>query len=504
MHNLNKGDYIMKTGKKTFLLTLIMVLLSSIVLAACGSSSDTASGGAGAGKDGKPVELIWYTIGTPQKDVDKVIEKVNAYTKEKIGATIQMKLLDWGDYDQKMQVISASGEPFDIAFTSSWTFNYINNAQKGAFLELNDLLDQHGQGIKEVLHPSFLEGAKINGKLYAIPVNKELPAQRVFRFNQTLVDKYNFDISKVKTLEDLEPMLKTVLEKEKIKPINAKIGLPQLFDYIINADIPIGVPLDSTDLKLEITLDKPEQMQQFETMRQYFQAGYMPADVASYTDANASEALKTGRWFVDTAHYQPYAETSWSQGIPDKIVVSPAEEPIVYNWSVTGSMMAISSSSKYPEKAMEFLNLLNTDKYLRNLINYGLEGEHYKRIDDQTIEPLPAKKERYDLPTFTLGNLFLLDKLPEDPKDKWEKFEEFNNSAKNAPLLGFALDTSSIRSEIAAVQNVTDEFMKTLNTGSVDPKVYVPKAMEKYKQAGIEKIVAEAQRQVDEWKKSKQ
>lgn len=119
MHNLNKGDYIMKTGKKTFLLTLIMVLLSSIVLAACGSSSDTASGGAGAGKDGKPVELIWYTIGTPQKDVDKVIEKVNAYTKEKIGATIQMKLLDWGDYDQKMQVISASGEPFDIAFTSS-------------------------------------------------------------------------------------------------------------------------------------------------------------------------------------------------------------------------------------------------------------------------------------------------------------------------------------------------------------------------------------------------
>ncbi|EHQ61936.1 hypothetical protein PDENDC454_12905 [Paenibacillus dendritiformis C454] len=34
--------------------------------------------------------------------------------------------------------------------------------------------------------------------------------------------------------------------------------------------------------------------------------------------------------------------------------------------------------------------------------------------------------------------------------------------------------------------------------------MYVPKAMEKYKQAGIEKIVAEAQRQVDEWKKSKQ
>lgn len=498
----------MKRGKKTLLLTLIMVLMSSMVLAACGSSSSGSKPGDASGdtakKDEKPVELIWYTIGTPQPDVDKVMAKVNEYTKEKIGATIKMKMLDWGDYDQKMQVIAASGEPYDIAFTCSWAFNYINNSQKGAFLELNDLVDQYGKGIKETLHPSFLEGAKIDGKLYAIPVNKELPAQRVFRFNKTLVDKYGFDIAKVKTIEDLEPMLKTVLEKENIKPINSRIGLPQMFDYIINADIPIGVPLDSTDLKLQLTLDTPEQMAQFETMRKFYKAGYLPSDVASYTDANQSEALKTGRWFVDTAHYQPYAENSWSEGIPDKVVVQPAEEPIVYNWSVTGSMMAISATSQYPEKSMEFLNLLNTDKYLRNLINYGIEGEHYKRVDEQTIELLPAKKERYDLPTFTLGNLFLLDLLPEDPKDKWQKFDDFNNSAINAPLLGFALDTSKIRTEIAAVQNVTDEFMKTLTTGTVDPKVYVPKAMEKYKQAGIEKVMEEAQRQIDEWKKSKQ
>ncbi|MBR2569713.1 MAG: ABC transporter substrate-binding protein [Paenibacillus sp.] len=490
----------MKKGKRTLLLTLVMMLVSSMMLAACGGKDS----GSATSKDEKPVELIWYTIGTPQRDLNEVLQKVNEYTKEKINATINMKMLDWGDYDQKMQVISASGEPYDIAFTSSWGFNYVTNAQKGAFYKLNDLLDEHGQDLKNVIHPSFLEGAKINGELYAIPVNKELPAQRVFRFNDTLVKKYNFDISKVHTLEDLEPMLKTVAEKENIKPISAAMGLPQMFDYVIEGGIPIGVPLDSKDLKLELTLENPKIMEQYETMHKYYKAGYLPSDVATYTDANQSEALKTGRWFVDTAHYQPFAETSWSQGIPDKVVVQPAEEPYVYNWSVTGSMMAISAQSKYPEKAMEFINLLNTDKYLRNLINFGIEDKHYKRVDDNTIEPLPARKESYDMPQFTLGNFFILDLLPEDPKDKWDQFEAFNNSAKNAPLLGFTMDTSKVRTEIATVLNVKDEFEKALTTGTVDPKEYLPKAIEKYKAAGIEKIMEEAQRQIDEWKKSKE
>ncbi|MCG7408114.1 ABC transporter substrate-binding protein [Paenibacillus sp. ACRRX] len=498
----------MNKGKRVLLLTLIMVLASAMLLSACGSGGGSTTEGKEAGKpadkkEEKPVELVWYTIGTPQKDTKEVFDKVNAYTKEKINATIDIKMLDWGDYDKKMQVIAASGEPYDIAFTCSWAFNYVNNAQKGAFYKMNDLLDQYGSGIKEVVHPSFLEGAKIKGELYAIPVNKELPAQRVYRFNKTLVDKYKFDITKVKTLEDLEPMLKTVTEQEKIKPIASKIGLPQMYDYLIDAKIPVGVPLHAAEPKLQITLDTPEQMKQYETMHRYYKAGFMPSDVSTYTDANASDALKTGRWFVDTAHYQPFAESSWSQGIPDKVVVQPAEEAMVYNWSVTGSMMAISATSKYPEKSMEFINLLNTDKYLRNLINNGIEGKHYKRVDDQTIEPLPARKEAYDVPQFTLGNFFLLDLLPEDPKDKWKQFEDFNNSAKNAPLLGFTLDTSNIRSEIAAVQNVSDEFDKTLTTGTVDPKVFVPKAMEKYKAAGIEKLMEEAQRQIDEWVKSK-
>ena len=73
----------------------------------------------------------------------------------------------------------------DILFTSSWAFDYVQNARKGAFMELDELIESHGKGIKDAIDPAFLEGSKVDGHNYAIPANKELPAQEAWRFNKT-------------------------------------------------------------------------------------------------------------------------------------------------------------------------------------------------------------------------------------------------------------------------------------------------------------------------------
>ncbi|MBG9792135.1 ABC transporter substrate-binding protein [Paenibacillus dendritiformis] len=492
----------MAKAKKLLLMTFCLVLVASLALAGCGSKKEEA-GGAEAGTSEQPVELIWYSIGAPQKDLDKVMEKVSEYTKEKIGVTVKMKLFDWGDYNQKMGVIAASGEPFDIAFTSSWAFEYVANAKKGAFYPLDDLMDQYGQDIKKLVHPSFLEGAKIDGKTYAIPVNKELPAQKVFRFNKGLVDKYNLDINSVKTLEDLEPLLAKVKEGEPgLYPLSADKQFKFAVPYdLVNENLPLGVALtDTNDLKIVNILEQPDMMKGFETMHEYYKKGYLKKDAAT---ASGGDEMKTGKWLVDMPDTQPFADNLWSQSLGYPVVSVPYTEPYVYNWSVMGSMHAISANSPHPEKAMQFLNLLNSDRYLRNLVNNGIEGVHYKRIDDETVEYLPAKTESYDMPTFTLGNFFILDRLPADPADKWDQFAKFNDSAKNAPLLGFHFNADSVKTEMTALTNVKDEFYASLFTGSVDPKVYVPKAIEKFKAAGLDKVQAEMQKQLDEWKASR-
>ncbi|WP_339249835.1 ABC transporter substrate-binding protein [Paenibacillus sp. FSL P2-0136] len=496
----------MSKKKKHFSLLLTTLLTVSLALTACGGNSKNNAGGEAASGGNKaseatekPVELIWYTIGPPQKDMDKVLTEVNKYTLEKINATLDIKMLDFGDYTQKMQVMAASGEPMDILFTSSWAFDYVQNARKGAFLELDDLLKNQGKGIVDTIDPAFLEGSKVDGHNYAIPANKELPAQEVFRFNKELLDKYKLDLTSVKTMADLEPLLKTIKENEPgVTPYAmVKDFMPIMpFDYVIEK-MPMAVYMDTKDYKVVNILETPEIKEALKTVRKFYQAGYISPEVA--TTSSVDDLYKAGKWFTDRASTQPMADNLWSASYGYPVVSTPASQPYIYNWSVMGSMQAISANSEYPEKAMEFLNLLNTDPKLRNMIDSGIEGVHYEKVSDNMIKNLPDAKN-YDMPTFSLGNIMINYLNEGDPENKWEEFKKFNDAGINAPLLGFNFDTSKVTNEIAAVQNVKEEFWAPLMTGSVDSEEYLTKANEKLKAAGLDKIIAEAQTQIDAWK----
>ncbi|MFC5704073.1 ABC transporter substrate-binding protein [Cohnella faecalis] len=500
----------MTRTRKSFAFVLTLLIALTMVLAACGNdkknagASESPSGSAESTttpKAEEPVELIWYTIGTPQKDVDKVMAEVSKYTKEKIGVTVKMTQIDWGDYSQKMQVLTASGTPMDILFTSSWAFDYVQNARKGAFLAIDDLLKNEGKGIVEALDPAFLEGSKVDGHNYGIPANKELPALEVWRFNKTLVDKYGLDIKGVQSLDSLEPLLKTIKEKEPgVVPFAMnKDYLPVLpYDYLIS-NLPMAVSLTSGDYKVIDVLETPEMKQALETMHKYYKAGYVSAEAATTTSLD--DVQKSGKWLLDRAATTPFADNLWSTAYGYPVVSTPASESIVYNWSVMGSMQAISANSKHPEKAMEFLNLLNTDATLRNMVDSGIENVHYKKTEDNRMENLDESKN-YDMPTFSLGNIMLTYLNPGDPANKWDEYKAFNAAGKPAPTLGFNFDTSKVTTELASIQNVKDEFWAALMTGTVDPNTYLPKAIDKFKAAGLDKVIAEAQSQLDEWRKT--
>ena len=494
----------MSKKRSRFSLLLASMMAFVLLLSACGGDNAAPNGGtkgdnkASTGSE-KPIELIWYTIGTPQKDLERVTEEINKYTLEKMNATVKINMLDFGDYTQKMQVKVVSGEPMDILFTSSWALDYVQNARKGAFMELDSLLDQQGKGIKETIDPAFLEGSKVDGHNYAIPANKELPAQEVWRFNKEFLDKYNLDISNVRSLESIEPLLKTIKENEpNITPYAmVKDFMPVLpFDYVIEK-MPMAVYLDTKDYKVVNILESPELKDTLKTIRKYYKAGYVSPEVDTTTSVD--DLFKSGKWFMDRAATQPMADNLWTASYGYPVVSTPASDAYIYNWSVMGSMQAISANSEYPEKAMEFLNLLNTDAYLRNLVDSGIEGVHYEKIGDNKMKNLEQSKS-YDMPTFSLGNIMITYLNESDPDNKWEEFKKFNAAGVNAPLLGFNFDTSKITQEIAAIQNVREEFWSSLMTGTVDPEQYLPKANEKFKAAGLDKVIAEAQAQIDAWR----
>ncbi|MCL6614123.1 MAG: extracellular solute-binding protein [Firmicutes bacterium] len=154
----------------------------------------------------KPYEINWYPLyGQEQPDIASIEKAVNDYLRTKLpNTTLKINVMHWGSWWGKMPTMIQSGEYMDIFFVASWWGPYYDLVRQGALLPLNELLDKYGKDLKKVLGPQFIEGAKIDGKLYAIPVNKENATSEGIIFNKKYLDKYKFDLNKLKKPEDID------------------------------------------------------------------------------------------------------------------------------------------------------------------------------------------------------------------------------------------------------------------------------------------------------------
>lgn len=470
----------------------IKKLITLATTAIIGASIFTGCSNTATNKNSDVVTLKWYTIGAEPKDLQLVEDEANKYLEGKIGVNIDMNFIDYGEYSQKLGVIINSGEAYDLAFTCSWAGDYLGNARKGAFLDLTPYLDTTGSQMKSVIDQRFWDGAKVDGSIYAVPNQKEISTAPMWVFTKEYVDKYNIPYTEIHSLEDLEPWLKLIKENEPdVTPLYITKGFsaPQYFEQLVE---PIGIEYEDSSLTVKNMFETDKMKSTLETLRKYYEAGYINADSATAQD---DKAVKR---FVTKGDGQPYAEILWSKDLKYDVVASQITDSYITNASTTGSMIAVSKNSKNPDKAVEFLNLLNTDETIRNLLNYGIEGTHYESVNDTQIK-LTDKAQDYSVGYYTLGNLFITKVLDNEPVTKWDEFRVFNDSAKNSLALGFKFDTSKVTNEIAAINNVIEEFKATIYSGSVDVEEYLNKLNKKLKDQGIDRVIEEMQTQLNAW-----
>lgn len=283
--------------------------------------------------------------------------------------------------------------------------------------------------------------------------------------------------------------------------------------YMDKIQDPVGIEYDDEELVVKNVFETEKMRAVLKTMRGYYLAGYINQDAAVASDD------KTVRRFVTKGDGQPYAEMIWSRDLGYEVVVSPIMDTKITNASARGAMTAINRNSEHPQKAMELLNLINTDEYLRNLLNYGIEGVHWEKTeaDEDEKKAVEGKEYAYDfkiklkedaaknysVPYWVQGGLFHTYVLDNEPLDKWIVVREFNDASIEAPSFGFDFNLEPVSVQAAAFRNVLDEFGKALYTGSVEPDSYLPELNRKLEEAGIQDVIDEMQRQVDEWKTAK-
>ncbi len=506
-----------KIKKKGLSLFLAASFVITMALSGCGSSNTTTSTGSSdqastttTSQQSKldPVTLTWYFVGPgEQKDTSLVEEEVNKYLKDKINASLKLYCIDWGTYAQKMNAMIASGESFDMCFTASWLNDYNKNSRNGAFVAINDLMDKYAPNTKQLLGEDFLKASQIDGKNYAIPTNKEKGRTHGILYNKTLAEKYGFDMTKVKTLQDLEPMLKTIKEKQpEFFPFIGGNGWLGFNDWnaFNTSDTPELGDI-TAEGKVINQFETPEFKQTFETLRKYYLAGYERKDILTQNGAQEN-SIDKGQFFVWAVNLKPgyaaerTANTQTKEKYGFELGQIDLTEPVMCTADVMGSLTAISKTSENPERAMMFLELMNTDKYLNNLINYGIENKHYKKVSDNVIETIPESGYSLGM-QWALGNQFINYLQKSEDQNKWQQYEEFNKKAKPSPELGFIFNSEPVKAEKAACDNVTSQYYRALTFGLLDTDKYLPEFLNKLKSAGGDKIISEKQKQFDALKK---
>jgi putative aldouronate transport system substrate-binding protein len=504
-------------NKKTVAVSSV-ILSSMLILSACGSSGNQAStttpGSTTAAKtpssNEKSVELnvAFPIFGAVPKDIIAVQEAINQISLKKINATVKLTPISIGDWQQQNNLMLTSNEKLDLM--AVFGNNYSNLVAKNQVLPLSKLLDQQGDGIKKSLDPAYLNAAKIKGDIYGVPTIRDLAVNYGILMKKEIVDKYKIDTTKIKTLDDVEGVLKTVKDgNPNFTPlVPAAVGQSFMDEYVTFDDMgdSIGVlPNYDNDLKIVNLYESKDYADFVKKMRGWYSAGYILKDAATNKDSQF-DLIKANKGFAYLSKQKPGFEVNETKSVGQPMVAASLIPPVATTSTVTSIMWGIPRNTKTPDKAMAFLNLMYADKDIINLFDWGIEGKHYVKKSDTVIdypEGINASNSGYNLNMgWLFGNQFLSYVFNGDDPNLWKNLDEFNKSAKKSKALGFIFDVTPIKTEYAAVTNVVKQYKLPLETGSVDPDKVLPDFIAKLKSAGMDKIIAEKQKQLDEWAKS--
>ncbi len=443
--------------------------------------------------------LKWYLPMTSQSDQNMVFEEANKLIEEKVGAHIEFMPVDSASYEDKIKVTLSSGEQCDLVWTASWKNNYFQNVSKGAFYDITDLMSQYAPGIVEAVPAEIMDSLKVNGRLYAVPNYQISSYIMAFWLKKDLVDKYGFDYKSVKELKDLEPYLASVKENEKgIYPADnasGRLWAPLMYD-IDEIGTGLGVYCTDETAKVFSLYETEEFKNVIALMRDWNKKGYFQPDLLSVKSTTAEyNQGKYGTSCVGNLAYDGETTASIKASHGWDAYEVKITEPVFTTKGVAATLMAVGKSSKYPEKALEVLNYVNTDPEVYNLLSFGIEGKHYNKLKENYIELIPDSG--YKSTNWIWGNTF--NGYVVSPKDEkaGEKTLETHAKATNSVALGFAMDYTNVSSEVSQCTSVINEYKNALTTGSVDIEDAYDTFISNLKTAGIDKLVAEAQKQMD-------
>jgi putative aldouronate transport system substrate-binding protein len=498
-----------KFYKKSMIVLLAGLMVAGLV--ACGGSQESSAPKSestnGAAKEeaasGEIVKLVVWGVGSADTDdCNEVAAAISEITREKIG--VEVELVRGQDAEQ-INLALTSGEAIDLLNYNNINGQLASVVRNNYALALDDLVQEYGQGALAVINPLDLDACRFKGSLYALPNMKDTSRSAGFAMRKDICDELGIVVPEYGTYDDAYEILTKVHEAyPDMYPLvptwggggmQETLGIDPLGDNLGVIEDAFG---DSTEV---INYYASDSYRKFcEMMYKWNQEGLIMPDATTTTENN----LLSGNGFAMFENWKPGKELEVYKGNAKEVYFLKVIKPYKYTDVPNGNSFMIPYSSKHPEKAMQLWNLMYTDAEVANLFINGIEGKHYVYTDASktfitTPEGVDSNATGYSSVDWSWPNQQLTPIWKGSIADLWTQLNEFNQSGTPSPAHGFSWNSNSVLNQVTACNNVVSAYHTALRWGAMDPAENLPKFIEELEAAGINEIIAEKQKQLDEF-----
>lgn len=465
-----------------------------------GSKEESASESAGSLAPAKLTIVLYGDETNRMKELAKT-EFYNVI-KQEINAEVEFQFLPWSEYaGGKTDLMLSTGEDF-ATYTD---INYmVKSVAKGVYADLTPYLDAAPDLSANVDEASFT-AFQLGGKQYAIPVGNKPNSAEFYSVlvRQDLLEEVG--MTSVSSLAELEEFY------DKVHAIH-----PELIGYA-STDARRMLLYDYTDKNLYwqnefIALDESAEDDQiiswFESedfkkyaglMRGWYQKGIIPKYAATNTpqlqsDWNSGKAI----FWAGTAARPFEGAATISQAVPEAKLANyflGTGRPKISRGTYSTAFF-VSSAAKDPERYVMFFNLLQKNQELYDLFAYGIEGTDYTLDENGRLTKINNDAL---IPDWLLMNKNFIRFDNSVPEDFIAEYKAWDDGAIISKGAGFNFDNTPVKNEETKLNGVFTEYLAPIGSGFVDYDEVYPKALEKLKAAGLDKYIAEYQKQYSEW-----
>ncbi len=489
----------------------ILSLVLAVVMLMCVMTVNAE--GSGESLEHVTLEVIMIGNGTKKDAADEVFKAISDYVADRLNAEIILTCYPSSDLTQKLLMRLVAGEPWDINFDSDWTGYYKMIAQEG-YMDVSELLPVYAPNLYATYEKAGTLDAirDSEGRITALPWTMVSNNRLFFRWRGDLADAagLTYDTSKMGTIEDVYQVCSDLHKAYPDLYIVDSLPMDMFMTKYNLYHIGHGYCVDLTDpeCKLIPIEETPVIRECAEWTKKFIDEGIIWADAFTYSHDPLTLWMQ-GKMIATTSSVthefcnyvlpmnDENARTDYFMYYPENYY--PNRSPLA-------NALCISAISENPERALMFLDMLETDKGLFDLLLYGIEGKTYV-VDENGAARYPAGMDSTTSNYMDFSGRWAFWKpqfmRPDDryPQGFWQNEADFaTNYEYNTvcPIISFAPNLDDINVEVSERDAVFMDCQTLAQTRSIDDiDAFVAEYSKKLVDADAGVVLNELQAQID-------